>query len=185
MLSSPLRLGLAPLPPHQGRPECQPAGCEFGLRCCSTHSCLCTCSTRICSGKCRNSFGKSASMRSGSLCACSVLQQVLSPAMGRRRPGRWLATAIADACMTLPQLRPAADQVAQNAEPLAERAIRDGVRPAVEAVAANAEPMTKQVTDGQIRPAAKRVRLTARLGLAAHQARCAARLAAASRPPAD
>ena len=55
------------------------------------------------------------------------------------------------------QLRPAADQVAQNAEPLAERAIAEGVKPAAEAVAKNAEPMAKQFTEGQLQPAAKQV----------------------------
>lgn len=56
------------------------------------------------------------------------------------------------------QLKPAADRVAQNAEPLAERAIAEGVKPATEAVAQNAEPLAKELTEGQIKPAAKQVR---------------------------
>ena len=56
-----------------------------------------------------------------------------------------------------PQVKPAADQVAQNVEPLADRAIKEGVKPAAQAVADNAEPLAQQVTEGQIKPAAAQV----------------------------
>ena len=55
------------------------------------------------------------------------------------------------------QIKPAADQVAQNAEPLADRAVKEGIRPAAEAVSENAEPMAQKFTEGQLKPAAAQV----------------------------
>ena len=57
----------------------------------------------------------------------------------------------------LSQVKPAADQVAQNVEPLADRAIKEGVKPAVQAVSDNAEPLAQQLTEDQLKPAATRV----------------------------
>lgn len=55
------------------------------------------------------------------------------------------------------QVRPAAQAVADGAEPAAEEATEGYIRPAADTVAKNAEPMAQKATEEHLKPAAKQV----------------------------